>query len=502
MVLASLALTGCGSPQPASRPPKKQAKPAVAAKTQPAKTEPDRPFVAPPPLTTEPDPGLASPPQKPSTAPRTKAAPLAGLLAEAQAAEFNLPAIDERRTAAAGIRKLTGKHVTIFTDLPAGEVDELPAVFDAAVPLWCAHFGVDPARLADWRLIGHVIQAKERFAGAGLYPENLPDFPAGYSNGSQFWLYDQPSGYYRRHLMLHEGTHCFMNRWLGGAGPPWYMEGLAELLGTHRWAAGKLELAVMPRSKDDVPYWGRVKIVRDELAADRGLMLTDIMRYDAHAHLRNEPYGWCWAAAAFLDGHPATQAAFRELKGEAKDRTIDFSKRFYDRLKPQWQAISEDWQLFVLHCDYGYDFARAAIVRQPPMPLPAHRRNRHHCCRSRLAIDRLAARSGQDVHADRQRPLSGRRRPARLALRTGRHHAPLSRPQAARPVIGRHQRSRHARRHHAPRPPPADRPFRRNHSRRRRHALPLNQRSRRRPGRQRWHFAGADSGEVAGEREA
>jgi hypothetical protein len=292
-------------------------------------------------------------------------------LAQAEAAQFELPKIDEARLATAGIRRLAGKHVTVFTDLPAGEVDELPAVFDAAVPLWCAYFSVDPSKVADWRTFAHVIDRKERFSGAGLFPENLPAFPHGYSQGSQFWLYDQPSGYYRRHLVLHEGTHCFMNRWLGGAGPPWYMEGLAELLGTHRWQAGKLELAVMPRTKDEVPYWGRVKIIKDEVAGGRGLPLVEIMKYDAHAHLRNEPYGWCWGAAAFCDGNPHTQAAFRELKAKAKDRTIDFSKGFYDQLAPKWREISEDWQLFAFQCDYGYDFARASVVRRPTAPLPA-----------------------------------------------------------------------------------------------------------------------------------
>jgi hypothetical protein len=215
-----------------------------------------------------------------------------------------------------------------------------------------------------------VIQNKDRFTRAGLFPENLPPFPHGYSLGSQFWLYDQPSGYYRRHLVLHEGTHCFMNRWLGGSGPPWYSEGMAELLATHRWQAGKLELAVMPRTNDEVPYWGRVKIVRDEVAAGHGLPLAEIMKYDAHAHLKNEPYGWCWGAAAFLDANPHTQAAFRELKADVKDRTLEFSQRFYNRLAPQWRAISEDWQLFAMQCDYGYDFARAAVVRKPTAPLP------------------------------------------------------------------------------------------------------------------------------------
>lgn len=297
---------------------------------------------------------------------------LANLAEEARQREFDLPAIDEERAAAAGIRRIAGKHLTLYTDLPEAEAARLPALFDAAIPLWCEYFGVEGAKLADWKIVGHAMQDKEKFVQAGLYSDALPPFPNGYSRGSQFWIYDQPSEYYRRHLVLHEGTHCFMNRWLGGAGPPWYMEGIAELLGTHRLAGEQLALAVMPAASDEAPYWGRIKIIRDEQAAGRGMTLAQILRYDNHAHLRNEPYGWCWGAAAFLDAHPATREAFRGLKTKVQNRTVEFSLDFLRQLEPAWPAIKEDWQLFVLHADYGYDFARAAVVHLPEeKPLPA-----------------------------------------------------------------------------------------------------------------------------------
>jgi len=314
-----------------------------------------------------------TPPQFTQTPPqRPKRTSLADLAERAAAEEFLLPKIDDAKAAAAGIRKLAGKHITIYTDVPeSDEIAELPTIFDAAVPLYCQYFGVDPAKIADWKVVGYLVQDKERFQGAGLFPDNLPPFPNGYTRGSEFWWYDQPSDYYRRHLMLHEGVHVFMFRWLGGAGPPWYTEGIAELLGTHRWQEGKLELAYMPLTKDEVPYWGRVKIVKDQFAAGNGLQLVDIFKLDAQAHLRNEAYGWCWAAAQFLQDHPLTSEAFRQLKSDVQDRSIDFSLRFYDKLKPHWPQIAEDWQLFVVNCDYGYDVARASVVRKEASPLPA-----------------------------------------------------------------------------------------------------------------------------------
>lgn len=295
------------------------------------------------------------------------------LLQEGTAQEFALPKIDDAKCEVAGIRKLVGKHLILYTDVPAtvAEVAPLPALFDAAVPLWAKYFGADEGKLTDWKIVGCLMDRKERFVGAGLFTSDLPEFPHGFQKGSQIWLFDQPSDYYRQHLLLHEGTHAFMNRWLGGAGPPWYMEGMAELLGTHQWNGRELSLGYNPTDKTLVPYWGRVKIIKDEFAEQRGLTLLDIFRYDAQAHLKNEAYGWCWGATAFLDNHPQTRAAFRELRHHTKDRSIEFSRRFHERLKPEWNNISEDWQLFVIHLDYGYDVERAATLRKEAQPLPA-----------------------------------------------------------------------------------------------------------------------------------
>jgi hypothetical protein len=278
---------------------------------------------------------------------------------------------DEGRIAAAGIRKLVGNHIVIYTDLPAAaEVDELPRVFDAAVPLWRQYFNLPAATAAEWKMTGCVMQQKERFVRAGLYPSDLPPFPNGYARGLLLWLYEQPSAYYRRHLLLHEGTHQFMAHFAGGNGPPWYSEGMAELLGTHRWENGKLTLAVMPRTKEEVPYWGRVKVVKDDRAAGRALSLLDVMNFDGRAHLKTEAYAWSWAAAAFFDENPQTQGAFRELKGVA-GRRRNFSETFRERLGEKWPGIVEDWQVFVAECDYGYDFARAAVVRKVGAELPS-----------------------------------------------------------------------------------------------------------------------------------
>ena len=180
-------------------------------------------------------------------------------------------AVDDARAAAAGIRKLPGRRLTLYTDLSGAEIDRLPAVFEQAFPQWCRYFKVKEDEHADWHMTGFLMKDKARFVEAGLLPEKLPPFEHGFSWGTVLWIYEQPSDYYRRHLLLHEGTHGFMNSLLGGCGPTWYMEGLAEYLATHCWREGRLTLGYMPRSRDEVPQWGRIRRIQEAVAQHRAL---------------------------------------------------------------------------------------------------------------------------------------------------------------------------------------------------------------------------------------
>ena len=276
--------------------------------------------------------------------------------------------VDEARVAAAGIRKLTGKHLVLYTDLPPGEeIDVLPEVFDQAFPQWCAYFGVDPREHADWQMTGFLMKERPPFEEAGVLPRSLPPFPNGYARNYELWLYDQPSDYYRRHLLLHEGTHGFMNSLLGGCGPPWYMEGMAELMGTHRWGDGRLTMGYMPATREEVPLWGRIKIVKDLFDEHQAKRLIDVIHYSRRAHRENEPYAWSWAAAALLDGHPRYQARFRELPKLVL--RPDFSDRFLRLLGDDRDGLAEEWQVFVADLEYGYDVAKTAVDFTPGKPL-------------------------------------------------------------------------------------------------------------------------------------
>lgn len=163
-----------------------------------------------------------------------------------------------------------------------------------------------------------------------------------------------------------------MNTVLGGAGPPWYMEGVAELLATHAWDGEKLTLRYNPPDKDVVPYWGRVKIIRDDFVVDRGLPLEAVLNYDTRAHQSVSSYAWCWAACMFLDSHPQTQTAFRAMQQQARLPHEDFNRRFLEQVADNWNRIAnEQWYLYVRHMEYGSDPLMSLVQYGDAVPLPA-----------------------------------------------------------------------------------------------------------------------------------
>jgi hypothetical protein len=294
-----------------------------------------------------------------------------GLLAVfATAALANAEPIDEAAAQSQGIRKLAGRHLTLYTDLPAEpEIDRLPAVFDQAVPQWAEYFGVDPAKVANWQARAYLIGERRRFDALGLMPAGNDQFVNGISIGSELWLYDQPTAYYRRHLLLHEGTHLFMAAFLGGCGPGWYMEGTAELMATHRLdeRTGRLALRIMPQRRSEVPMLGRIKLIRDAVAAGRTMAFPAVMQVDNRQQLGNEAYAWTWAAAKFLDAHPRYSARFRALKTQVLSPAFNALVR--DKYEADWGDLSIEWEAFIATLDHGYDFERMVIDFTRGQPL-------------------------------------------------------------------------------------------------------------------------------------
>jgi hypothetical protein len=146
------------------------------------------------------------------------------------------------------------------------------------------------------------------------------------------------------------------------------MEGVAELLATHDLTDGKLTLKSIPKRAEDVPFWGRIKWVTDAVAAGRMLSIEEVMHYEPRAYLEDEPYGWSWALAAFLDGHPRYRERFRNLQVQL--RRPDFSRYAASQLQRDRAQVDDEWRAFVHELRYGYDLERSAIEFAPAAPIP------------------------------------------------------------------------------------------------------------------------------------
>jgi hypothetical protein len=300
--------------------------------------------------------------------------------------------VDEDRARAAGIRQLTGKYLTLYTDVESSpEVDRLPAIFDLAVPQWAEYFGVQQSQLANWHVQGFLIGNRQPFEALQLMPAGNEEFPNGISIGREFWFKAQPSDYYQRHLMLHEGTHVFMISFLGGCGPGWYMEGTAELFGTHRFDERykQLTLRAMPQNRDEVPMWGRIKLISAS-RAKAARPFAAVLSTDNRRQMGDEQYAWCWAAVKFLDSHPRYRDQFRKLKNNVT--YADFNDRFRRAYQAQWAGMQAEWLAYIAALDYGYDFERMAIDFRSGKPC-------HDSVEVKLATDRGWQSSGVRLEA-------------------------------------------------------------------------------------------------------
>ncbi len=262
------------------------------------------------------------------------------------------------------LREISGQHLALWTDLPsAPAIDDLPRRFDQAVPQWCARFSVSPERAAQWRVTGYLMKDGNPFRRAGLLPEGLPDFQHGFTRDREFWVWEQPSDYFRTHLVLHEGTHAFMFAALGGCGPPWYMEGLAEQLATHRIVDDRLELGVFPHGRDEVPYWGRIRLIELARSEGRALSLPQLLELSSAAYAESSSYAWSWAAAALCELHPRYHEAFGKLTAEVRGAALVRQPR--EIFGPLWSDLLREWPRYLADLDYGYNFSAMQLDLSP-----------------------------------------------------------------------------------------------------------------------------------------
>ena len=280
--------------------------------------------------------------------------------------------INESRLSDQGVRRLEGRHSTLYTDLAASKtVDELPTVFDQVLPQLCEYFELDAKKYELWKVDVFLIDDAAKFDKCGVL-DQVPNLRNGYALRNRIWLREQPSAYYRRHLLIHEGVHAFMGFVFGAWGPPWYREGTAELLGTHRWQDGRLTLGYLPQNADEVSNWRRIFIVRSDFAKKEGKQTQDVFRLAPEEYDENAAYAWSWAFAAFCENHSRYRTAFRRTARYLSRPASDLSKHFLEQIDvTAVRRLNDDWTDFVANIDFGYDFERTRIDDFiPGKPLP------------------------------------------------------------------------------------------------------------------------------------
>lgn len=275
----------------------------------------------------------------------------------------------------AGLRVVESEHLVLATDRAARAddgVDELPRIFDEAVTAWCGHYRIDPATIRDWRAFGCLVVDRERFRAAGLLPATIPDFPNGFCDRNRFWMMDQSNPDYRRHLLLHEGVHAFTLTLRDLDAPPWYTEGIAEFLATHRLQRGAdgrehFVLAPLPARRSDVEQLGRIEKLRDLAAEGRPPTLAAVLAASGRDHLDISAYAANWAAVTLFAKHPAFAGPFAAAERGPLD--ADFTARL--AAQPGWNAAraAREYAAFTAEVDHGWDFARTAIDWSPGKPL-------------------------------------------------------------------------------------------------------------------------------------
>ncbi len=268
------------------------------------------------------------------------------------------------------IRRVEFGRITMYTDVPSNaEVDLIPEVLDAAVPLICDFFHVDRALFENWHVDAFLMRDIDLFIQFGAL-DGPPLFLYGYSDRDRIFAKDQKVDYYNRFLLTHELVHTFMHEYFGDLRPRWYSEGAAEYVALHSWSAKKgLRLAQIPVSEEDYPGFGRLRQIQEILRTNHAPTILDIMDFEPRDYVHVSTYAWSWAFVMFLYNSPKYHDVAELLPYWML--VDDPNSLFVDAIGDRWAELEYDWAAFLDQIDYSYDFKAAEldfdsfIVKEP-----------------------------------------------------------------------------------------------------------------------------------------
>jgi hypothetical protein len=148
----------------------------------------------------------------------------------------------------------------------------------------------------------------------------------------------------------------------------WYLEGMAEMLATHRLADdGTVEFNVMPVDRSRFLGFERIAIVQRDVKANGVRPLSAITRFSAEDFTKVESYAWCWALCRFLESHPKNRDRFRRIARELI--TVPFRQNMATLYAPDMKQLQTEWLLFAANVEHGFDFERAQVEFRDGRPI-------------------------------------------------------------------------------------------------------------------------------------
>jgi hypothetical protein len=322
------------------------------------------------------------------------------------------PRHNDRKLAAAGINAYESKRLKLYTDIDPEIAETLPPLADQLYDALVEYFGPLPPdeRKTEFQVTGYLIRDEVLFREQGLL-QGLPALHHGKHVANRFWMREQQFDYYRRHLLFHEFTHCYTTFVPGDVPPVWYMEGIAEIFGTHRLNDdGTVEFRILPTKDEDVAGWGRIESVRKDCAEGRGLTVRGVYELPHDAFFKPQAYAWSWAFSHFLDSHPRYGERFRKLGRHLSDG--EFGRTFHAEFGKDERDLSTEWSLYQFQVQAGYDARAAAIEFQPAKVLAddaeativANRGWQDSGVRVEAGMELEVTASGRFTLADKPRP--------------------------------------------------------------------------------------------------
>ena len=266
------------------------------------------------------------------------------------------PSLDVGALEAAGLKVYRSRHLVLVSDAPTEQCQELPALVDRFYPALQQTLGpLSPAADgAEFQVTGYLMDARERFQQAGVLPDGEFVIRHGRHLGYQFWMNNQPSDYYRRHLLLHELVHCYLmcEHGMRDIPPLWYTEGVAEMLATHRLQP--LQFGILPDQLTGFEGWGRIAELRRRPVeagggVAEGVLLDDVLNPASRIFLSDLRYAQGWGLVWLLRNHPELQRPFAGLfrvrtRAQFDAATAGISREQLQRLGVVWQLMLDSWE--------------------------------------------------------------------------------------------------------------------------------------------------------------